>query len=372
MRHKKNWLSEKATKTNLTWAAVAVLAVFATGYLMMSGGASGFFAATEPESGTASGNANVVNDSSASGGKAIQFTAAATPPPPPPPPPPPSGSCSGAANHVAGGADGTGTCWPGANNTGVPSGTTLTSFTGGCTITTAGLVIDAKTINCSSGLSVKAANVTIKNSKVNGYIVVDTDANNTWSLNIKDYQIYAGPKEFPAFSNGNITALRVHTYRGHNGLECQEHSTFCTMQDSYIHGQYVPPIADPHLGGILVMAGNNIRFEHNTVTCDANNGCSGDINLIPYYDPPTIFYITGAIIKHNLLGASTHLSYCTYGGTKIGSHGTNIVYQDNVFQRGSNAQCGAYGPVTGFESGNAGNQWINNKWDNGAVVNPAN
>jgi hypothetical protein len=377
MKHKLNWLTKNTSKRKLTWAAAVAAIVVVGGYALMLVNASGFFAATEAESGTLSGNASLINDSSAAGGKAIVFKAPVSPPPPSPSPPP-SGSCSGAANHVPGGADGTGTCWPGPNNTGIPSGTVLTAFAGSCTITTAGLTIDAKTINCSGGLEIKAANVMIKNSKINGPVQVDTDTDNTWSVTIQDSEVDGGPNDLPSISTGNATVIRANIHGGHNGLECQEHSTFCTLQDSYIHAQYQPPTGDSHLGGFLSIGGDNMRLEHNTVACDvrvnaSGGGCSGDINLIPYYDPPaTILHITGALIKHNLLVANIDLSFCTYGGTKIGSHGTNIVYQDNVFQRGSNAECGAYGPVTGFESGNSGNVWTNNKWNDGAVVNPAN
>jgi beta-glucanase (GH16 family) len=48
--------------------------------------ATGFFAATEPDGGSLSGNASTVSDGTASGGKALQFNA--------PAPPPPSGGCA--------------------------------------------------------------------------------------------------------------------------------------------------------------------------------------------------------------------------------------------------------------------------------------
>jgi hypothetical protein len=143
----------------------------------------------------------------------------------------------------------------------------------------------------------------------------------------------------------------------------------------------VAPPASWHVGGFLSIGGSNMTLTHDTVGCTipttyANTaqeaGCSGDINLIPYYDPPTVdLHITGAVIQHNLLEGSTDLAFCTYGGTKIGSHGANIVYRDNVFQRGSNGKCGAYGPVTGYETGNPGNVWTNNTWDSGGQVPPA-
>jgi hypothetical protein len=43
-----------------------------------------------------------------------------------------------------------------------------------------------------------------------------------------------------------------------------------------------------------------------------------------------------------------------------------------VWQRGSNGKCGTYGPITAFDASRTGNEWTNNKFDDGAVVRPAN
>lgn len=286
-----------------------------------------------------------------------------------------SSSCSGAAHHVAGGPDGTGTCWPGPNNTGVPAGTTLTAYTGPYLITTAGTVIDSKLINCTD-FEVRAASVVIKNSKVNCNITLDGDLSGSsgWSLTVQDSEVNGGPVDLPAIGSANVTVLRSNVYGGHNGVQCDEKTVSCLIQDSWIHGQYQPQNYDSHLGGFLSDGGQNITIKHNFIVCDAavNNvggGCTGDINLIPNFAA-----INGALIEHNLLGANIDSSFCTYGGEKPGSptpHSYNVVYKDNVFQRGSNGLCDAYGPVSDFNVNGAGNQWINNTWDNGGAVDPA-
>ena len=69
-------------------------------------------------------------------------------------------------------------------------------------------------------------------------------------------------------------------------------------------------------------------------------------------------------------GANIGSSYCTYGGEKSTSptpNSFNVVYRDNVFQRGSNGKCAAYGPVTDFDVRNTGNAWTCNIWDNGGA-----
>jgi hypothetical protein len=101
-----------------------------------------------------------------------------------------------------------------------------------------------------------------------------------------------------------------------------------------------------------------------------DEGCTGDINLIPNFA-----VVSGVLIQHNLLGANLGSAYCTFGGEKSTSpypHANNVTYRDNIFQRGSNGQCAAYGPVTDFNSTGTGNQWVNNSWDDGGQVPAAN
>ena len=283
------------------------------------------------------------------------------------------GPCNGRIDHVPGGPDGVGTCWPGPNNTGVPAGTTLTSYTGSCTITTANAVIDGKTVNCS--LSIQAANVTIKNSKVNGTVILDTDlpGSSAWSLTLQDSEVDGGQVQLAAVGWGNLTVTRSNIHGGQTAVQCEENSLSCLVQDSYLHGQYLPDDQPWHLGGFLSDGGRKITLRHNFIVCDqpvnsVGEGCTGDINLIPNFAP-----INGALIEHNLLGANIGSAYCTFGGEKSTSatpNSFNVVYRDNVFQRGSNGKCAAFGPVTDFQVKNTGNQWTNNTWDNGVAINP--
>jgi hypothetical protein len=263
----------------------------------------------------------------------------------------------------------------------VPDGTTLTTYTGSCTITANGTVIDSKTVNCSAGVIVEATGVVIKNSMVNGRIVIDTDRNRSWTLAVTDSEISAGAGDLPAINNGNVTILRANIHGGHNGLECQEHSSFCVMKDSWVHDQWQAPTGETHLGGFLALGnqvtctGTNgacVELVHNTIVCDApvnvdGGGCTGDINLLPHYGP-----LPGAIIQNNYLGANTGASFCTYGGAGMEYPASHVVYTGNVFARGTNRICAAYGPVTNFDSNASGNVWSGNVWSDGATVPPAN
>ena len=68
---------------NIILAVCCAVVVVSAGLVWMQSRAGGLFASTEPDNATLTGNAKVVSDASASGGKAIQFTAPAAPDPPP-------------------------------------------------------------------------------------------------------------------------------------------------------------------------------------------------------------------------------------------------------------------------------------------------
>jgi len=292
-------------------------------------------------------------------------TPAPTPTPKPTATPAPGGSTSCALPK-----------YPNASCTGIPAGTVLSSYTGPCQITTANTVIDAKTANCD--LDIRAANVTIKRSKVNGLVILDTDlaGSSGWSFTLADSEVDAGTQQRAAVSTGNMTVLRSNVHGGVTAVQCEEKSVGCLVQDSYLHGQYIKPNSNWHLGGFLSDGGGPITLKHNFVTCDQqavygdDGGCTGDINLIPNFG--TAHNVT---IDSNLLGANPHSAFCTYGGERSDGaypHGNHIVYTNNVFQRGSNHNCAAYGPVNAFNSSGTGNVWTNNKWDDGTNVPPAN
>lgn len=71
----------KQHRSNLTIATIIALVVIASGAIWLTVRAAGFFAAVEPDNASLTTNAKVITDSTASGGKAIQFTAAETTPP---------------------------------------------------------------------------------------------------------------------------------------------------------------------------------------------------------------------------------------------------------------------------------------------------
>lgn len=264
--------------------------------------------------------------------------------------------------------------FPGPGNTGVPDGVELTPYTGPCQITTDDVVIEAKIVNCS--LVIRAANVSISNSQLNGPVNLDTDlpGADRWSLTLQDSEVDGGASQIAAVSSGNLTILRADIHGGQTSVQCGGKARTCAVRDSWLHGQYIPPGSDWHLGGFLSNGGTNIELSGNTLACDAapttaDGGCTGNLNLLPDFAP-----ISHVTIDGNLFIANPGSAYCTYGGdseSKPFPDADNVVYSNNIFERGSNGKCAAYGPVTSFDVAGTGNEWINNRWDDGSAVLPS-
>ena len=175
-------------------------------------------------------------------------------------PPPVGGSaadCRTVPPNTPGGRDPWGGCFPGPANTGVPSGTALTNYTGPCTITAANTVIDRKTINCS--LSIHTTGVRITNSKLNGTVYAESP----YSFSISDSEVNAGGPQNSGIGNDNFTAVRVHVYGGYRGIWCENN---CTVQDSWVHGQATDPSGVAHESGVRMGQGAVIRHARSCAT----------------------------------------------------------------------------------------------------------
>lgn len=257
--------------------------------------------------------------------------------------------------------------FPSAANTGVPSGTQLTSYTGPCTITVANTTIDAKTINCD--LQVQAAGVKVTRSKILGSIWIDENATG-YSFTISDSEIDAGNRYNTGVGSRDYTATRVHVYGGNRSMYCYNS---CTITDSYVHGQFTDLTGTAHESGIRM--GQNTVLRHNTIACDApdvppDGGCSAGLTGYGDFTP-----VTNNTIENNLFKASTG-GFCAYGGSSQGkpysSQTRDIVFRNNVFERGPGGKCAYYGPITSFDTTEPGNVWSGNVWSDGGAIPPAN
>jgi hypothetical protein len=265
--------------------------------------------------------------------------------------------------------------YPGSNNTGVPVGKRLPSRDRGMDVYEDGAIIENIEIN--GQVNIRAEDVTIRKSRVNSIIYLDTDVPDSvdWHVTIEDSHV----KVTSALQRGVVT-LGEFTIRRSN-IQGGQMSTSCTrnceVRDSWLHGQVMPDGVDWHLGGFLSNGGHDMEVVHNTLSCDTPNnadggGCSGDLNLFGDFEA-----ITNVVIDGNLLTANQDAGYCTFLGYNAfktyGPGAQNVVFINNVFERGATGHCAGFGSNTDFQVGGIpapGNVWYNNKYDDGTTVNP--
>jgi Domain of unknown function (DUF4082) len=256
-----------------------------------------------------------------------------------------------------------GGAFPNAANTGVPDGVALAPYSGPTTIRTPGTVIDGKQVNGS--LVISATGVTINRSLVKGMILVDL----TGSLTITDSTVDGGAEGDATVNHANITMRRVEVIGGRASVACNFN---CDIQDSWLHGQYIEPGSDWHGDGFLSNGGSKMVLRHNTLACDSKptgsgGACSAAVALYGDFEP-----IQDVIVDNNLFVPSP-ASYCMYGGYGPGKpYGTdvrNVVISNNVFARGTNRKCAAFGAITSVApSGSNGNVFSGNSWDDGQAI----
>jgi hypothetical protein len=331
---------------NKTIALSAAALVMGIGILFVATHASGFFSAGEPENGSVSGNASIVSDAGASGGKAIKFNAPVVPPPGGgggggggTTPPPPSGSTT--------------TCplpaYPGATCTGVPAGTSLSVVNGEMTVSADNAVVSGKDVR--GCIVVTSVGVTIKNSKAQCIYNADSRSANPANsrLTIQDVEIVCGGVNAPnnsGISGANYTVYRANVSDCENGFDAD---TDVSIYDSYIHDLY--NAADgpnsPHTDGFQSAVGSNIIISHNTIYgFDAgchppNNGsCNGTSSInICNSTGSNCAGIHNTTISDNLLAGGTLTVYCPILST------TNFRLTNNHFSTIYNNGSPPHGPV---------------------------
>lgn len=252
--------------------------------------------------------------------------------------------------------------FPDATNTGVPAFTALTAYTGPCTITAAGTVIDAKTVNCD--LTIQTTGVKITRSKVNGSVSDGSGNNAAASFSVTDTEIVCGV-DTTCVGESHFTLLRVNVHGGNRDAHC--YST-CTATDSWFHG--IRFTGTGHASAFRL--GQYTTLTHDTISCDAPNtsvggGCSADVTGYPDFEPIHHNTMTGCYLTEPE-GAYYH----AYGGASATkpysndpTNATYIVFTGNVFQHSTwfNGS-----PVTDFAAGRTGNVFSGNVWLDGKPV----
>lgn len=291
-------------------------------------------------------------------------------------PPSPSAGCGAVAADTPGGADPWDGCWPGPANTGVPAGTPLVTIDSagfnssssalpagntGWTFSSGGYievtsskavidgVADGGSIYVPSGDS-----LTVKDSKA-GFI---NDQGS--SLLVENSTLNGGDQwEFSTVTGGsNITVENSNLSGGGHEVLCYNN---CVVENSWLHDNANGASSGAHQNGFLADGGSGYTLRHNSIHC--TGGCTADISFLSTD--------SNATVTDNLLVASPDAAYCVYPGPDSSTESgiNNMVWEDNVFQPGSNGKCATYGPVYGwYPSDGTGNVWSGNMWANGAII----
>jgi len=261
------------------------------------------------------------------------------------------------------------TGWPSSSNTGVPSGVSLTTYSGPSTITTDGTVIRNRVVN--GNLNIQASNVQIINSRINGSVDLRSPKTSGYSFTITDSEVRMPDNLATGIMRGNFRATRVEVTGGRRSIYCEYN---CVVEDSYVHLQGGDLGGDAHFSGIRMS--QNGTFRHNTIACEADRapgtGCSAA--LTGYGDTMTVQY---NLVENNrfighLGGGAT---MCAYGGSSSGKPYPNahhIRFIDNVFVKGPSGKCGNLGAITAFNPTASGNVWQGNTWDDGTTIRSSN
>lgn len=213
--------------------------------------------------------------------------------------------------------------FPNASCTGVPSGTTLTA-SGAITVTTAGTVLDS--FDFSGKVTIKAANVTIKNSKIHGgdYYGVQVVSG---SVTITDSEIYGFTAAAIGFDNWSGYRLNIHSM-GSDGLKLGSNTL---LEDSYIHDFTTQ--AGAHADGAQMQAGEtNITVRHNYI--HPQGGENSALFFAPDLGPSASGPV---IVDKNLLGGGNYTLYIVDGNNGQ-YHESGYSVTNNHFLR--NAQYG--------------------------------
>ena len=238
---------------------------------------------------------------------------------------------------------------PGPSNTGVPSGTVLTPYTGPRIITTANTVIDSKDVTGS--LIIRAKNVVIRNSKIHDdpTAVAGINVEDSGSATITDSEIYN-------FQVGivynNWTAIRINMHDiTFDGMKMASNAQ---LRNSWIHNPR--PSADAHWDGVQVQSGvTNTVIQGNFIDATGASANSA-LFLCPDLGPSTNGPLT---VTGNWLDGGNYTLNVLDGANKT-YYIANISVTNNRFGHG-----GRYGPTYV----NVPVTWTGNVWDDtGATI----
>ena len=232
---------------------------------------------------------------------------------------------------------------PGPSSTGVPDGVALSAYTGPSTITTAGTVIDGKDVRV--GLTIRAKNVVIRNSKIHDDLtaVAGVYVEGSGSATITDSEIYNVDL---GITYGNWTAVRVDIHdTASDGVKM---SSGARLENSWVHSP--KPTSGAHWDGVQVQNGVVDAVIQGSYIDARGSGSNSALFLTPDLGPTTNGPLT---VRGNWLDGGNFTLYALDGDN--GRYFIrNITITGNRFGRGA-----SYGPTYV----NVPVTWSGNVWD---------
>lgn len=216
-------------------------------------------------------------------------------------------------------------------------------------------------MDISGAIFISHDNVIIRGSRITTptghYSISYTYGSGASGANIEYVEIDGAnnAEAYGVFLN-NFSLHRANIYHNQVGVGFGTNST---ITESYIHDQATQP--GSHNTAMSTVGGSNAVIRANNLV----GSTSAAFSLYPNNSP-----ITNILVERNLFNGG---SYCTYpggGDAKPYSHqDRDIRYIDNLFGQLLHPRCGQYGPAAAFNSGNPGNVWSGNRWqDSGELI----
>ena len=262
--------------------------------------------------------------------------------------------------------------YPGAANTGVPSGTTLKSVPGqvssgrGWYYNAAwhAVIVDVKGTVLSGlyipyNLRIDASNVTVKNVHVVTSGNFGISLTHTTGVTIENSTI-SGQNA----TSGRVDSAVTDVYGDSTGMVIKDNNisyfrTAIQISTGVVDGNYIHDpgyITGDHTNGFYVNGGTEpLTIENNTIF--DSFGQTDAINL----DAGTSGVpVANKTVENNFLAGG---GYTIYGGTSPGNPTSHIVIEGNRFGQQYYPKGGQWGPGAYFAPTGTGNTWSGNFWD---------
>ena len=263
------------------------------------------------------------------------------------------GLAAGGTTGLTAGSASAAVSFPSASTAGARS--SLTTYTGPTTINTNGTVIDGKKI--TGQLTVNAANVTIKNSRITS---TGTYGILAWgkNLTVVDSTVdgKAGMVSIAGYSDkggGDIHLTRVDASGAPDLVRMGSDGS--TVQDSYFHDVCGPATCrGAHNDTVGLLPGTlGVKIIHNTILNAESQTSAVEIGDIRSAQ-------SSGELRDNLIAGGGYSIYAMSASGGKGYAVTGNQFSTRYFARG-----GYWGLVTDWKSG-GGNTWSGNVWADGA------